>query len=226
MRYTGLTNGFLARILLEGSKATWNIARTIWNSLQCLQPIDHDTRFWQKYSIGANWYPLRRLNFSAEYYHKQRNNDYEHISDSTPNLPTSLFLYPAFLRAHDVTADDVNFRATWRPLTSLTLVGRYDFQLSTIETQPDNFPQTQTSEMTSHIVSGSINWTPLPRLYLLGGINWVWDQTETPADAITPALQKSENNYWTVNASVGFVLDEKDGLGNAICLLSGRQLHR
>jgi hypothetical protein len=159
--------------------------------------------------VGANWYPRRQLNFSAEYYHKQRDNGYVHTVDSTPNVPASPIVYPAFLNANESTTEDVNFKATWRPLPNLTLVGRYDFQLSTIDTRPDNLPEIQTSDMTSHIVSGSISWSPLNRLYLLGGLNKVWDETSTPANEITPAIQKARNDYWTANASIGCALDDK-----------------
>ncbi len=211
LRYTGLTNWvFSARgYWLEGSGDLDQRLDNLGTRANVFSRSTDDTRFWQKYSVGANWYPLRKLNFASEYYHKQRSNDFEHETDSTRNLPASPIRYPAFLRAHDFDTDDVNFRATWRPLANLTLVGRYDFQFSTIDVTADNLARTQSSEMTSHIVSGSISWTPVSRLYLLGGINWVSDKTDTPADEITAAIQESKNNYWTANASIGCVLDEK-----------------
>ena len=176
-----------------------------------------DRRFWQTYTVGANWYPLRQLNFGAQYYHKERSNDYDHTRIprpiSSPSFPRSV--YPDFLNAQSWTTDDANFRVTYRPTPKITLVGRYDFQFSTIDTKPDStsgLSEIQTSEMTSHIVSGSISWTPLQRLYLQGSVNVVWDQTETPASNYTYAVQDALNNYWTANASLGYALDDKTDL--------------
>jgi hypothetical protein len=219
LRYTGLTNWvFYTRgEWLEGSgnvNENWNNLGTGANVVT--QSTDN-SRFWQTYTVGANWYPLQRLNFGAEYYHKERWNDYNNLVDSTPNvlinLPTSV--YPAFLAAQDWRTDDANFRVTWRPRPNLTLVGRYDFQFSTIDTKPDptsGLSKAQTAEMTSHIVSGTISWTPIQRLYLQTGVNWVLDQTETPAEDVTQAIQMAKNDYWSANASIGYALNDKTDL--------------
>lgn len=219
LRYTGVTNWvFYTRgEWMEGS----GDLRERWDNLGTgANVVDQSTdnsRFWQTYTIGANWYPLRRLNFGAQYYHKERWNDYDHHADSTPNAITSIptFVYPAFLTAQDWTTDDANFRVTWRPLPNLTLVGRYDFQLSTIDTEPDNasgLSAKQTAKMTSQIFGGTVSWTPLQRLYLQLGANVVFDQTDTPADEVTEAIQRARNDYWTANSSIGYALDNKTDL--------------
>ena len=219
LRYTGLTNWvFYARgEWLEGSgdlRQTWDNSGTGAN---VVGRSTDDSRFWQTYTVGANWYPIRRLNFGAQYYHKDRWNDFDHELDSTPNnlsgLPISV--YPAFLNAQQFSTDDANLRVTWRPLGNLTLVGRYDIQWSTIDTRPDKasgLSRIQTAEISSHILGGTISWTPLKRLYLQSGVNVVWDQTDTPADEATGAVLKFQNNYWTVNSSVGYALDDKTDL--------------
>jgi hypothetical protein len=126
----------------------------------------------------------------------------------TSLLTTSIRL----LNAQNLTTDDANFRVAWRPLASLSFVGRYDFQLSDIDTQPDNLPKIQSSEMISHILSWTLSWTPLNRLYLQAGINRVWDKTDTPGDEITPAIQEAKNNYCTVTSALGYALDNKTDL--------------
>src|SRR6185369_17137109 len=125
LRYTRLTNWvFYARAnWLEGS----GDLRESWDNLgtgaNVVNRSTDDDRFWQKYSVGAHWYPLRGLNFSGEYYHKIDENDYSHHVDSTPNALTSLpsTLYPAFLNAQELTTDDANFRVAWRPHATLSL---------------------------------------------------------------------------------------------------------
>lgn len=219
LRYTGVTNWvFYTRgEWLEGS----GDLSEHWNNLGTLSPVVNrstdDSRFWQTYTVGANWYPMKRLNFGAQYYHKERSTDYDHTVDSTPNslsiIPTSV--YPAFLNARNWSTDDANLRVTWRPLNTLTLVARYDIQFSTINTTPDSasgLSKVESAYMSSHIVGGTASWTPLARLYLQAGVNWVYDETDTPADEVTQAIQKARNNYWTINSSVGYALTDKTDL--------------
>ncbi|MHB8519460.1 MAG: porin family protein [Limisphaerales bacterium] len=168
-----------------------------------------DKAYTQKYAVGANWYPLRRLNFSAQYYHKIHAVDYRHLTDSTPG-------YPAFLTDQDFDTDDVNCRVTYRPFNNLTLVTRYDFQLSTVGTAGDALAEIQSAEITSHIFSESVTWMPLARLYLQGSINYVLDQTHTPANDLTGSaaniVLKSRSDYWDASLMVGYALNDKTDL--------------
>jgi hypothetical protein len=173
------------------------------------------TRLTQKYAVGANWYPLKQLNFGGQYYHKIRQNDYDHNADSTTNAPPSTDRYPAFFREQDFDTDDINFRVTYRPLRNLTFISRYDFQLSTIDTRPDFLSKIQASEMTSHIFSESVTWAPLSRVYFQATLNYALDHTDSPvADAIpgTNLVLNAKNNYWNASFMTGFVLSEKSDL--------------
>jgi hypothetical protein len=219
LRYTGITNWvFYARgEWLEGSGDLREHAQNTGTFSDVVFRDTDDNRFWQTYTAGLNWYPLRRLNFGAQYYHKDRWNEFDHSRDNTPNdlsnLPTTL--YPAFLTARNWSTDDGNVRVTWRPLSKLTLVGRYDIQFSTLESKPESasgLSKTETAEMTSHIIGGTVSWTPWQRLYLQAGANWVWDQTETPASDLTQAVQTAKNDYWTVNSTAGYALNDKTDL--------------
>ncbi|MBM3882528.1 MAG: TonB-dependent receptor [Verrucomicrobia bacterium] len=214
VRYTGVTNVVLYTRghWLQGSGDLEETSNNASLRSNALRRSTDDRQFAQKYSAGARWYPVRRLNFASEYYHKLRENDFEHRLDTTANVPASLNRYPAFLQAHEYTTDDVNFRVSWRPLSALSLVARYDFQRSTIDTQPDQLAQLQSAELTSHILSGSASWIPWSRLYLQGTVNYVMDQTDTPVDEILAAVQRSENDYWTATATAGFVLDNRTDL--------------
>lgn len=213
-RYTGLTNWvFYARgWWLQGSGDLDERLANRTTASEVLFRSTDDNRFAQKYTAGANWYPLRRLSLGAEYYHKIRENDYDHLRDSTPNGPDSINRLPAYLRAQDFTTDDVNFRVTWRPRANLTLVGRYDLQLSQIETRADGRPAVESADLTSHIGSGSVSWVPWARLYLQGTLSYVYDRTETPAAAFVPAVQNAENDYWTANVTAGLACDDRTDL--------------
>jgi hypothetical protein len=114
---------------------------------------------------------------------------------------------------------DGNFRVTVRPMQKLTLVGRYEYQLSTIHTKPDSvstLPEIESSQMTSHILAGNINYVPWSRLSLQLGGNYVVSETETASDEYrangTRALLDAQNNNWTVNVNSTLVVDNKTDL--------------
>lgn len=220
VRYTGVKNWvfFGEAQWLEGQGRSRETETELEDPIG-LVLINRDTdsdRFTQKYKLGANWYPCQRANFSLQYYHKTRDNDYEHNVDSTPNGSASGNRYPAYLVEQDFKTDDLNFRVTWRPFRSVTLVSRYDFQLSTVDTRADLLSKLQSGVTTSHIFSQSISWIPWYRLYLQGNATYAWDETTTPAVSLTGAaahlVAASKNGYWDLSATAGFVLNDKTDL--------------
>lgn len=179
-------------------------------------PIRRDTddsRFFQKYSAGVRWYPTRRAIFDVGGYYKINSYDYDHHVDSTEN--SSVNRYPAYLVMQDFETYDGKIRLTLRPWQKVTLVSRYEYQVSTIQTKPDSssgLGATESSEMNSHIIAQDISWTPWSRLNLQVGFNYVWSETTTPASDYTQAVLDAQNNYWTFNFNSTFVLDEKTDL--------------
>lgn len=169
-------------------------------------------RFTQKYTVGANWYPLRRLHFSGQYYHKTVDNDYTHLTDSTANTLVAGNRYPAFLREHSFQTDDLNLRATWRPLANVTSVTRYDYQVSTINTRGDNLGSVESGKTTAHIVSQNLTWAPWSRLLMQGSFSYALDSTTTPASSITGTVTDARNDYWQATATVTFIVDDKTDL--------------
>jgi len=110
---------------------------------------------------------------------------------------------------------DGNTRLTLHPFSKVTLVSRYEYQLSTISTRPDaqsQLGEVDSSRLHSHILGQNVSWTPLNWLCLQAGANYVISETETPASAATQAILNSQNNYWTLNFNAGIVLDDKTDL--------------
>jgi hypothetical protein len=178
-----------------------------------IQRETDDSRFLQKYSAGARWYPVRMLTLDAGGYYKNNHYDYDHEADSTPN--DSANRYPAYLTMQEFDTYDGNLRLTLKPLRNLSLVTRYEYQWSTIQTRPDaisGLTEVESSQMRSHILAQDVNWSPWSRLYLQVGFNYVISETDTPASRYTQALLNAQNNYWTLNFSAGLVLDEKSDL--------------
>ena len=190
--------------------------------------------FYQKYTVGINWYPLPELNFAGQYYYK--NADYEN------DFISELLVPPATDAEHNQRllhqewdTNDFNIRMTWRPKIpqaagTVSFVTRYDYVRANIDTQWAVSPtavgpgitntiydEMRTGIITQHIFSESITWNPTARLYFQGSFSYVKDETDTPADIIltgntVPSIVDSQNDYWTASAAIGFALDDKTDL--------------
>jgi hypothetical protein len=177
-----------------------------------LQQTD-DSRLFQKYSVGARWYPTRGVTLDGGGYYKRDHYDYNNNLDSTLN--NSFDRYPAYLVMQDLDTYDGNVRLTLRPRRNITLISRYEYQYSTVNTRPDQISglgEVESSTMTSHIIGQDVSWTPWSRLYLQTGFNYVLSETKTPASDVTQAILAAQNNYWTLNFTSGFVVDNKTDL--------------
>jgi hypothetical protein len=216
--YNGFTNWVLyARVeLTEGDgnlKENGGLGQINDIGVPPIQRETDDSRLFQKYSLGARWYPLRHMTLDVGGYYKLNDYTYDHLIDSTPN--DSFNRYPAYLVVQNFETYDGNLRLTLRPVQNVTLVTRYEYQLSTIHTRPDSISglsETESSRMTSHILAQDVSWAPWSRLYLQVGFNYVLSDTKTPTSDYTQAILNAQNNYWTLNFSAGLVLDDKTDL--------------
>ena len=213
VRYTGLENLVLyTKVELSQTDGFISYRNNILGDLQ-LQDSDVSQ---QKYSVGANWYPMRGLSLSAQYYHKDFNEDF-HNSYNPPTEDS----FAADLKEYNYATDDLNLRLTWRALPNLTFVSRYDYQHTTMEDRAytvypsDGTPQVltnlkQSADITRHMFSESVTWLPCPQAYVQGSISYVIAHTDTPADQYAPArVTDMSNDYITANVTFGYALDQK-----------------
>jgi hypothetical protein len=180
-----------------------------------VQEQTDDRRFFQKYSAGARWYPSRKATLDVGGYYKLNQYHYGNGLDSTTNSPTSPNEYPNFLAMQDFETYDANIRLNLRPWQNVTAVSRYEYQISTIHTEPDpasGLSEAESARMTTHIIAEDVSWIPWSRLSLQAGLNYVLSDTHTPASYVTQAILTAQNNYWTVNFTSGLVLDDKTDL--------------
>lgn len=214
LRYTGIANWlFYAEGEWEEEDGHVNEFQTID---EAEEPLDKNTHFLgQKYTIGANWYPMMRLNLSGQYYHKIASYSNDIITAQFPRLIDQ-----------DWNVDDLNVRITFRPkiparLGALSLITRYDFVHTSIDGQWEVFSdgellaELQTGEIKKHVVTESINWNPLARFYLQANVSYTLNQTDTPASSInldpqtSPTVVNFRNDYWTVTSGFGYIIDDK-----------------
>ncbi|HEU5314334.1 MAG TPA: hypothetical protein VFU08_10955 [Candidatus Udaeobacter sp.] len=181
-----------------------------------LLDVNEDTSLlYQKYMTGVNWYPMMRLNLSAQYYHKIAS------YDNTINAAIHQRLV-----GEDWNTDDFNVRITCRPkvpawLGTLALVTRYDFVHTTIDSQWAIFSdeellnEEQSGVIKHHVISEALTWNPLARFYLQANFSYIFNQTDTPANNIdlipntSPTVVNFRNDYWTVTSGVGYIIDDK-----------------
>ncbi len=181
-----------------------------------LLDVNEDTSLLcQKYITGVNWYPMMRLNLSAQYYHKTASYD----NDINAAIHQRL-------AGEDWTTDDFNIRITCRPkipacLGTLALVTRYDFVHTTIDSQWAVFSdeellnEEQSGVIKQHVISEALTWNPLARFYLQANFSYVLNQTDTPANNInlipntSPTVVNFRNDYWTVTSGVGYLINDK-----------------
>ncbi|MDO8543995.1 MAG: hypothetical protein Q7S40_26435 [Opitutaceae bacterium] len=169
--------------------------------------VDNE-RFSQKYSLSANWYVKPGLTFAAQYYLKNNQNDFNSRVDSTDN--TGSDRYPSFLANQDFEVNDFNVRMTWKPVSAVNLVTRYDNQQSKILTGGEGLAIVQSSKITSHIISQNATWSPSGRLFLMANVNVTYDQMETPFRFAT--VQNSDNNYVNGTLGGGYAAGKQDDL--------------
>jgi hypothetical protein len=208
VRYTGIKNWtFSGKGEWMAGDGTHEENRILHTGVYTVDRDMEYERSGQKYSLTSNWYAQPNLSFTAQYYFKGNVNDYNAIKDNTP--PGTADRYPAFITDQDFEINDVNFRISWRPVSMLNLVTRYDYQTSDIVSQEAGLQKAVSSESTAHIFSQSITWSPTSQLYLTGNLNMVWDQMKTPAYSF---VQNGDNNYVNASLGAGYALAKLDDI--------------
>lgn len=171
----------------------------------------------QKYSATANWYPKGGMTVAVQYYFKARQSDFGATLDNIAvNTPTSGNRYPAYITNLDWETNDLNVRLSWKAANNLRLVTRYDYQGTTVRVQEAGLPFDEASERKSHIVAQTATWNPVPRWYLQGSVNVVFETMRTPAAKLTgnaaALVSNSDANYTNYSLNSGYALDEKSDL--------------
>ena len=220
LRYTGVTNWVfnLGGQWTEGQgNLHENGGLTQVNGIGPIpvQFATDDSRLFQKYFASARWYPVRQASLDVGGYYKINQYNYDNTLDNTPNDLSTGNAYPGFILYQGFETLDGNIRLTLRLPKNITLVSRYEYQDSTIRTQPDpasQLSEVNSSKMHSHIIGQNASWTPLNWLGLQAGFNYVLSTTKTPTSDYTQAVLNSQNNYWTVNFNSTLVLDDKTDL--------------
>ncbi len=176
----------------------------------------------QEYTIGANWYVLSNLSFAVQAFHSERDQSLDHYEGNESvlainyPLPGGANNFRPIMTEHNTEVDDFNLRMTWRPMSNVSLVTRYDYRHTEYENAGINwskplidppilYPLIESGDIVSHIVSQSVTWSPMERLYIQGTASWISSETETP-DTYTG---DSDNDYLTATLTAGYAIDNR-----------------
>ncbi len=208
VRYSGIDN-LLVYGKAQYSTANGDLFRSTYDNgvVDGVRMTDSDTDI-QKYVVGANWYPFMGVTVATQAYWREYDQGFSHRLAGSED---------AQLIGHRAETADANIRVTWRVLPRLTFVTRYDYQQTDIENQAlagaGITAPIQSADITKHILTESISWTPIERLYLQVGIHWISSETDTPANLALPGVVTDwDNDYWSLSWNGGYAFSEKTQL--------------
>lgn len=172
------------------------------------------TKWTEKYALTANWYATPGVNFSFNYSYWDRYTDYDTLDTSADSSISSGDRYPAFIKSLDLKTNDFTARMTLHPAMNVTLVTRIDAQKTTIDGNELGLNLIESGKYDTTMISQSVNWNPVSRLFIQGMINHVKETLHTPANDLTGAaaniVLEQMNDYWTTGINVGFAADEQN----------------
>lgn len=169
---------------------------------------DTDTRVRrQRYSIGFNSSPLRRVTLAARYRYSYRSNDYDHDVDDSENS------YSAFILDQDFATDEVMAKVSFRPMPGLRTSLQYQFVTMDIDTDEDTDPETsiKTSDYDAHIYTASVTAMPRSGLFLTGLVSYQDVELKTVNLEDAP-VANYEGDVLSLAVSAGLALDARTNL--------------
>jgi hypothetical protein len=219
IRYTGLDN------IVLYAKGEWG------NEDESLHRVDNNlpAEFLdtdvdideQEYTVGANWYALSNLSFSLQGFHMERDQSLDHLASNQPSVaainPGGANNFRPIMTDHNTETDDVNLRMTWRPMSNVSLVTRYDYCHTEYENKgiswtppasPRYFDLIESGDVASHIVSQSMTWSPLESMYVQGTVSWISSETDTPEEY----TGDSDNDSIVGSLAAGYAIDARTEL--------------
>ena len=186
-----------------------------------------------EYTVGANYYPCHGLSFSLQGLYSERNQSFDPTGNSgTGTQKLGSQSMTAVMLEHDTQIEDVNLRMTWRPLSNLTLVTRYDFGQTQFYNRGTNWAPglpgsspsganiyglIESGSVNCNILSESVTWYPMDRFYVQGTASFVWAHTNTNFTGITD----SSDNYFSGSLTAGYAIDDRTEITGSLTYYGG-----
>jgi hypothetical protein len=175
-----------------------------------------------QYRGGFNVSPWTRLALNAFYLHRDQQNDYN--TDTILGGTQVDGRYPGFIKAWDITTDEVGAKLILRPTSWLkttlaySLVStEYEITSSPYDIQPLTGPVTvpggtvQAGDYDAQVYSINATINPWRRFYLFATFSFA-DTRTTSADNGDPAIAAYKGQIYSVLATATYLLNEKTDL--------------
>jgi hypothetical protein len=160
----------------------------------------------QRYTVGFNTSPFRRVTLSGRYRRTYRSNDFDHDVDTEPG-------YSAFVTKQDLTTDKITAKLTVRMTGAIKASLQYQHIATDINTEADTTPPSSVTsgEYQADVYTASVTITPLSRLYLTGLFSYRDARTSVFDNGI-PSVITYHGDVYTVIGTAGYALDSKTDL--------------
>jgi hypothetical protein len=151
--------------------------------------------------IGAVWAPSLQLNLRGEVFSKDHENRFEGYGEDAGEL---------YVLDYDIVGARIT--ATLRPIANWSFLTRYTTQTGKAAVLTDVYAKGDSKDAKRHTISETVNWTPNNAIFVQGDVNLVFDTISTAypkaGDVANDVLRNADNNYWTGNLLLGFVVDK------------------
>ncbi len=175
---------------------------------QLLERLSNNERDVLKVSASAKFYPSSDLRYFVNFYHKERDNKYNHIID--PTEPSGGNRFPAFTSGQDFTTDDINVSVRWKAAKNFSGLTRIDYQKSTIDSQGQGLEWAHAYDRTAVVLSQSATLA-FEKFFIQASGVFMNDSRESPVSAIggvADTVEVLDGDFWNGNLTASWGIDD------------------
>ncbi|PYI87149.1 MAG: hypothetical protein DME26_07105 [Verrucomicrobia bacterium] len=183
------------------------------NANDFLRATDASTDL-KEFRAGFNTSPWERISFNASYRRYHNQSDYDHELDQISRAQTNKNEgYSAFIRARNITTDQVEAKLVFKPARWLKTSLTYKLVATDYHTTTDPVPlgtpggQVFAGNYDAHVGSLNATLTPLARFYFSGTFSYQNARTTTDRNG-NPSVATYQGDVFSVLASATYIVDE------------------
>ncbi|MDQ8205058.1 hypothetical protein [Pelagicoccus sp. SDUM812003] len=181
---------------------------------QLLERLSNTERDVLKLAVGAKIYSAAAGRWYIQYYHKDRDNKYNHIID--PTEPDGGDRFPAYTDGQDFTTDDINVSVRYKGPGGLSGMTRVDYQKSTIDSHGQGLEWAHSYDRKALVLSQSLTYA-FENLYLQATAVYADDSRESPVSTIGGGVADTvivlDGDFFNANLGAHWGIDEDSNAG-------------
>ncbi len=209
LRYTTIpfTVLFAEARLQQESIGQFQEQNDVGGSQEFLRQTDTSSDL-RDFRAGFSTSPWRRVSWSADFRHYQKESKYDPLRDESDHGPG----YPSFIRWRDVDTDEVQTKLAGRPANWLRTTFTYKYVTTEYQNATDAQPaispggRLDAAEYAAHVYSLNATLTPWRRLYLSGTFSYEHSRLAAFAND-NPSIVPYRGDRFSVLASGNYALN-------------------